>query len=487
MARKAVESYISDVVEKGDSGSDLLNRICAPTLANNALVDIISEGTGGIAVLRIPEDHNVAVFPASGDPRETDLASYSASLVDDMIYVAKKQEIIPVAFLDVVDSRDDEPSDLRVMAEAMVAKANEYGLAILNGENAVLGDRVNTVANLSGTMIGIQSSKNGSLTTNVPSTVETLNRMIGIFDPNGNAVSGNADGVGTKTEIYERGRLFPRAIHDFAAMNYDDTIKLGAIAQALVGTVETRGRIPYKQIVEDTIKLAGEMDCLAVLMQEEMGDRIAGFGPDNYNMSGAAISTINEERLRNLPKPSAGESLIAIRGEPNPRSNGISAKREIATRLYGENWHTTSEGKELMKYMSEPSIVLYPVFKQLLDSGIATSVYHMSGGAFDGKLARPLAKHDLYVQMENIFAPNKWDCLFADEDNASAEQAYKVWQMGNDGFVTAQDPERAHNVIKNFGLQSRTVGQLQEASNGKTGVEFMPHIGVDPVHYSGKD
>ena len=182
-----------------------------------------------------------------------------------------------------------------------------------------------------------------------------------------------------------------------------------------------------------------------------------------YNLSGSVVSIIDEEQLRNPLRPKVGDAIVAISGKPNPRSNGITAKRKIMIDRFGLEWHTTPEGKDYIEYLGEPSIVLYPVFRELLDRGLATSFYHMSGGAYEGKLAQPLAKEGLFARLEGLFEPDRREEFFVEASGMSVRDAYRKWPMGNDGFITTINPEGAINLISSHGYKARRVGIIARA------------------------
>ena len=157
--------------------------------------------------------------------------------------------------------------------------------------------------------------------------------------------------------------------------------------------------------------------------------------------------------------------------------------------LFGERWHETEEGRGFMDFLASPSIVLYPLFFSLIKNDLATSVYHMSGGAYDGKFAKPLAKHNLYANVSDLFRPDERMLRIAELSNTSNEAAYGKWPMGNDGFITTRRPDEAIEVINAYGLKARVVSQVAYAKNGKTGISLAgisASTGGD-VYFSGKD
>ena len=502
----AINDYINDVIRKGDKGSALLHALCAPTLENQKdLISIISDGMNGLAALNVPEEYNVVVFSAGGDPQEKNLKNHTLSLVEKLVSYAKNIGAEPVAFANVVDSNTGDIEMLKVIGNALREGADKYNLTIMNGENACLGSRVNCEANLSGTMIALLPKKHPAARDNSQDEQLNLNFnptsqpfsfkhkgvTYAVFDPEGKPVVINSDGVGTKTEFYERSGRYEFAIDDFMAMNLDDTAKLGATAKIISGMVETRGFIPMKKIISHAESLAKSMDLIAILDEESVGDRIKGYNKhlSSYNISGSVVSVIDEERLKNPLTPKAGDSLIVLASMfPNPRSNGITAKREAMVDMFGSQWHKTDEGKLFLEYLGQPSTIFYPVFKELVSKGLATSVYHMSGGAFDGKLAKPLAKHNLYVEVNKLFKPDWRESAIVGRALMPAETAYASFPMGNDAFITTSNPKEAREMIQNSYLQTMLAGTLEHNLDGLTGVKLIGIKGSDrqDVYFPGK-
>jgi phosphoribosylaminoimidazole (AIR) synthetase len=272
-------------------------------------------------------------------------------------------------------------------------------------------------------------------------------------------------------------------------MKADDAVKLGATVKAISDVVETSGR-DYSESDVEAVKLGEMFGFEYILHHEYVGSRIKSFDPRVHaiNIGGSAVSVIDEKVLANLPKPSAGEALIAIRGKPNPRSNGITDKRKAMVEMMGFDWHLTEDGQRFLEFLGEPSTVFYGLFTDLRKAALATSFYHMSGGAFNGKLAKPLAKHNLFVEVRGLFPADWREYTLAGKRFTSAEVAYGKWPMGNEGFVTSKAPGNAMAFIRRNGLECNVVGTLQTARGRRTGVELAEIIGSDgkSVYYSGR-
>ncbi len=479
-----LDDYIKNVIGRGDEGSALLAMMSAPTLKNCKYVDVIQGGMNGIAVLKnLPMDHRVIVYSVSGDPNIWALDRYAHSMVERLVDISKKNGFTPLAFANVIDASSGNKDDILVMGQALRAAADTYKLAILNGELAILGDRVRVVANINGTMIAL--APKSKLSDFTPFMIDSAWSPIrgASFDHEGKPVYINSDGIGTKTEFYERrGIDIELCLGDSLAMKLDDTIKLGATAKVVSDVVEWRklfdkdnpsaySRATFQDYADDFSEKHG----IQYLLQfEESDKRIRGYKADapSLNVSGSVVSIIDEERLKNPPIPREGDYLVSISKHPNPRSNGITDKRKLMIKLFGENYQETDEGKKFLEYLAAPSLVLYPYFKHMMDNGWIHSVYHMSGGAYNGKLARPLAKHRLFAELNHLSAPDERELMLAAVSSTPVDVAYAKWPMGNDGFVTVPH-EHIGNVISYLSaMQMRwaITGQLKRG--GKDAINF---------------
>lgn len=483
--------YVNDVIGKDTEGAADLNVICTPTLNNRDDVDVISAGKGGLAVLRCPEDYVVAVHSAAGNPKTAEVGKHAMSMIENLVRDAQAIGGKPAAFADMVDSRDGDLDMVKAIGAALKQGADDYGLAVMNGENAILGPRVNCEANVMGTMMTYLPRDKAS---KYNSAVFTENGVsYAVFDPKGQPLTINSDGIGTKTDAYERLKAYGPGVDDFAAMCLDDASKIAATARVLSGIVETRGSIPVEEILARARELEDLHDVMITIDQKRVQDRIMGFTEHipSYNLGGSVVSTIDEERLQNLPEPRSGDYLLAVRSAiPNPRSNGITIKRWAVEDMFGKHWHNNDTGVLFAEFIASPSTIFYSVFKELLDKEAASSVYHMSGGAYNGKLAKPLAKHNLYAKIEGdmLFKPDWRESALIGRALLSAEHAYGTSPMGNEAFVAASNPDAVQQIMGKHGLESRIVSQLEHNERGWSGVRLVGIKACDgeDVYFPGK-
>ena len=468
------------------------------------IIRVLSKGMNGIALTKIPAGYYGIVHSASGDPRIRDLGDYAESMVHRLVTQAKQMRATPLSMSNVIDSNKGDIAVLRNIFETVVYWSGIEKFAIVNGENGII-DRVEE-ASIVGTMLSIAPKYNYMKELGEKRSVRIIkgDDAYILFDPQDKLVYMNSDGNGTKPEMNERAlmnammknkkfidkiniskklreyNMFGKLVFDTVAMDADDAGKIGADIIAISAIAETRGNIPYWALwaLGHQAKKITRKGIEYIIQREDVGNRIRGYKDDApaINMNGTAVSLLDEKYINNPLKPYPGQHLIAIRSpRPTPRSNGLTNKRKIMREWLGDEWHNTSEGRHMLEYLVEPSTIFYFAFKELLDHELATSFYHMSGGAYDSKLARPLAKHDLYVSIDNLFPPDPREILLYQKSGSTLRDTYKKWPMGTEAFITTDNPDDAIAVLRSLVYDSRDVGTLE--STGRKGLTLIAYDG----------
>ena len=496
--------YIESVIKKGDEISESLYQLFSTTLQNSPYIDVITQGMNGIAVIRPQEDHILVAHTAAGDKNERDIKNHVESMVQKLLEQANLLNAQPIGMSDIIDTPfSDKTLIVNEIGRTLKKLADKNNFAILNGEYAIC----NTVnpeikANISATMVSLikTSSKKPN-----PFYIDNSHGFDAIFfDPNQKPVYMNSDGTGTKpNNFYTRSRKYHLALYDSIAMKLDDSVKIGATPLIVSDILETNNpdAISSTSPITNTIKEIEHSIPHKLIYQviiHDIGNRIIPYksGEITLNVTGTAINTINEDRLKNPPKPRPGDYLLYVVKEPNGRSNGWTSKNEIMKEFGQEiyeiyqktikspqDWHKTPEGKAFLEYLTRPSTILYPLYSQLLEKGLATSFYHLSGGAYNGKLAKPLSKHDLYAYITNLPNPPWIEKALMGMSGMSIKEAYSQWPMGVDGFITTSKPEEAMKYIKSGGYNTGIAGQLRKAKSRK-GIGIKTPFGKT-IYFSG--
>ncbi len=443
-------NYVKDVIDFDAAASEIMYDVSRKTFNFREEVEVIDDRKGGLAALRVKPGKKIAIHGAVADPWIDDIPEYAASLVSHLRAQARFLNARPIAFFDTIARSDVPISAIEQVAESLYSECRKYKLAILNGENAKLGSRVNAPLNLSGVMLSY------------------INHPVGVFgrreipyiviEADGRLAYGNCDGEGTKIEVKERTGQY--GMEDAIAMIADDAARKMGDIRALYFVMEAaNNESPLAQLWRSGKAISEKIDSYFAIHREVVGERVAGYGSAPYNIEGTCISFIDEQSVKGMPSPKEGDYLFAIRNPENPftfRSNGITEVREGFNSLYGSEWHrSVYSGITAGNWAGSPSTVFYPLVKRLFSAGLISGFFHMSGGAFKEKLAEPLADLGLGARLDNLYEPSPAMRLLAESQGITMEEAYRIWNMGNEAFVTTGKPDGLMNMLGKLGLEGR--------------------------------
>lgn len=294
--------------------------------------------------------------------------------------------------------------------------------------------------------------------------------------PQGTLMNIGFDGVGTKMELAERINDHRTIAYDLFAMVCDDAVVRGA-EPVLIGSildVNSLGKDnetyieQVKQLAEGYINAASAAN-VAIVNGEvaELGNRIGGIGPFNYNWGAAVVWFASRDRLFTGQEIQSGDYLVGLK-ETGFRSNGLSLVREIMNANHGENWHTqTYNGESLAKLALEPSKVysgaVVDMFGGFQDEPKAKvhGVAHITGGGIPGKLGRALRPSGLGATISEPYTPPELMLYCQDKGNVPDKEAYKTWNMGQGMVIVTPEPDAVMNVTKNHNLESKVIGQVE--------------------------
>ena len=296
--------------------------------------------------------------------------------------------------------------------------------------------------------------------------------------PEGTVLGVGFDGVGTKIEIGERVTCHNTIAFDLFAMVCDDAVVRGG-EPVLVGTVldvKTLGRHDesymnfIKQLADGYVKAAREAG-VAVINGElaELGVRVHGYGPFNYNWSAGVVWFARKERMFTGFEIKAGDVLVGLQ-EEGFRSNGLSLARSILTRHLGKNWHTqTLSRKNLGALTLKPSRIYTRAIVDMI-GGVkgkpqakVHGVVHVTGGGMPGKLGRILKPQKLGAQIDNPFPPGEIVSYCQTLGNIPDLEAYQAWNMGQGMIVITPEPEGVIRIARTHRIKAKIIGRVTKA------------------------
>ncbi len=289
------------------------------------------------------------------------------------------------------------------------------------------------------------------------------------------------DGVGTKVEVAERVEDHSTVAHDLFAMVCDDAVVRGAEPVAIGSILDVRQlddtpetKQAIRELAQGYVSAADAAKVVVVNGEvAELGDRIGGYGPFNYNWGATVLWFAHKDRILTGHQIKPGDSLVGL-AEHGFRSNGITDVRKAMLEKYGPKWHDEVVPElgslSLGKLVQRPSVI-YSRFISELTGGFdiekapkahVSGVAHITGGGQPSKLGRMLEPSGLGVVIDNPIAPPKIMLEAQEIRGFEDKQAYGKWHMGVGMVVATSEPEKVLQEAKDFGLTAQNIGTVTE-------------------------
>jgi len=305
--------------------------------------------------------------------------------------------------------------------------------------------------------------------------------------PPGTVKGGGADGTGTIVEIAERLEDHEPVPSYLVAMVCDDAVVWGAEPVAMMTDFSTKGFRTgdqehtefVRQLAKGVIKYFAQAG-VALLNGEsaELGTRVGGYGPFNYNWCATVDWFANKDRIITGHKIKPGQSIVALK-EYGFRANGLSLVRKIMKDEIGDDWHTTAEGAEYARQILNPATIYTRAVVDMTGGALGepkadiTGIAHITGGGIPEKLGRLLRKAGCGAALDNLWDPAIIIQTAQELGNVSMPEAYGAWNMGNGMLVITSEPDKVISVAQEHGLDARVAGETTK----KTGIRLNDYQG----------
>lgn len=291
-----------------------------------------------------------------------------------------------------------------------------------------------------------------------------------------------ADGIGTKTEFYERLNEHEGSAYNLLAMVADDAPATGGEALVIVNILDVKELDRDNQEIVSGMRdlarglvLASEEAGVAVIGGEiaELGSRVHGYGDFNYNWAAVAIVGTRKDRKLLGTELKAGDTLVGFE-EPGFRSNGITDVRNAMEEHYGPVWHEQVEltlGEEPLGKLVQTPATIYARLMSRLQGGVrheepladVRGVAHITGGGQPSKLGRMLLRSEsLGITIDNPITPPDMMLHVQRLRGFDDRKAHGKWHMGPGMVVATSTPEVVAREAQVFGIKAQTIGQVTD-------------------------
>ena len=299
--------------------------------------------------------------------------------------------------------------------------------------------------------------------------------------PEGTVMNISFDGVGTKMQMAEGINDHRTIAHDLIAMVCDDAVVRGG-EPVLVGSIldvnslEDAEKKPFfdqvRQLAEGYITAGNEAN-VAIVNGEvaELGSRVQGYGPFNYNWGASVVWFANKDRLFTGKEIKVGDTLVGLR-EEGFGSNGLSLVRKIMEGNHGDEWHMVlwKEGpKNLGEHVLTPCRIYSKAVVDMFGGydlevepkAEVHGVAHITGGGLPGKIGRMLKPSGLGAFIEEPFEPSEFMLYTQALGNVADEEAYGTWNMGQRMVIATPEPGEVIRTAAEYGIFAQRIGYVK--------------------------
>ena len=278
----------------------------------------------------------------------------------------------------------------------------------------------------------------------------------------------STDGVGTKVVIAQRLGKYDTIGLDLVGMVVDDLVVCGAEPLFMTDYLVC-GRVRPERIAAIVAGIAeGCVQAGCALLGGETAEHPGHFGPDDFDIAGAATGVVDADRLLGPERVRTGDAVVAM-ASSGLHSNGFSLVRAIVDAPEAD-----------LDLASQPAGLTQPLGAELLtptriyardclalaDSCAVRTFAHVTGGGLAANLARVLPPEADAVLDRGSWRPGPVFGLLAERGKVAAAEMERVFNMGV-GMVAVMprdDADRALRLLADRGLPAWVIGEITAGS-----------------------
>ncbi len=315
--------------------------------------------------------------------------------------------------------------------------------------------------------------------TRIPGVLGSLGGFGGMFAPDLSGmkkpvlVSG-ADGVGTKLRLAQLTGRHDTVGIDCVAMCVNDIICGGAAPLFFLDYIACGKNEPERiaRIVSGVAEGCRQAEC--ALVGGETAEHPGVMPPEEYDLAGFSVGIVDEEKIIDGRKLSAGDCLIGL-GSTGVHSNGFSLVRKVFD-VERADLNAPVEalgGRSLGETLLTPTRIYVKAVKALLRAGIEVhAVSHITGGGFYENVPRMMAGGlTAQISLGSFPVPPIFD-LIQKRGNIPERDMYNTFNMGLGMLLAApwEQKDKALEALKGAGEAAYAVGRVV---SGGAGVELV--------------
>jgi len=278
----------------------------------------------------------------------------------------------------------------------------------------------------------------------------------------------STDGVGTKVVIAQRMGKFDTIGIDLVAMVVDDLVVCGAEPLFMTDYL-VLGKVRPERVAAVVAGIAaGCVQAGCALIGGETAEHPGHFGPDDFDLAGAATGVVDADQLLGPDRVRPGDAVIAL-GASGLHANGFSLVRAIVD-APGAGLALAQEPAELNQTLGEELLTPTRIYARdclaLAESIEVHAFAHITGGGLAANLARVLPG-DVDAMLERAtWQPAPIFRLLAERGQVAGPEMERVFNMGVGmvAIVAAADADRAMRLLAERDVPVWIIGQVTAGS-----------------------
>lgn len=307
-----------------------------------------------------------------------------------------------------------------------------------------------------------------------PEVIGGLGGFAGLFDASKLTgmrrplLATSTDGVGTKVVLAQRLGQYDTIGLDLVGMVVDDLAVCGAEPLFMTDYLVC-GRIQPDRVAAIVGGIAeGCVQAGCALVGGETAEHPGHFGPDDFDLAGAATGVVDADRLLGPERVRVGDMVIAI-ASSGLHSNGFSLVRAIVD-APGSGLDLAARPAELSQTLGRELLTPTRIYARhclaLADSCAVRTFAHVTGGGLAANLARVLPASADAVLDRASWRPGAVFSLLAGHGKVPQAEMEKVFNMGVGmvAVVAAADSGRGIRLLAERGVPAWIIGEVTAGS-----------------------
>jgi phosphoribosylformylglycinamidine cyclo-ligase len=275
----------------------------------------------------------------------------------------------------------------------------------------------------------------------------------------------STDGVGTKVAIASRLGRYDTVGIDLVAMVADDLVGCGAEPLFLTDYVVC-GTVVPKRVAAIVCGVAeGCVQAGCALLGGETAEHPGHFGPDDFDLAGAATGVVEADELLGPGRVRPGDAVIAM-ASSGLHCNGFSLVRMIVDRAgLALDAEPPGLGRPLGEELLEPARIYAKDCLALARECEVHAYAHVTGGGLASNLARVLPAETVAVLDRATWRPAPIFGLLAERGGVAGDEMERVFNMGVGmvAVVAAAAADRAVDLLTARGVPAWHAGEIISA------------------------